>query len=191
MTDIYTIGHSTRSLDEFLAILTSFKPDVLVDVRRYPHSRRHPHFNTDELKKALFHVGVKYDYMGDSLGGYRTKKKDSPHLGLRESSFQGYADHMETPIFRKGFERLLALATTQRVVYMCSESNYKSCHRRMISDAMTLLAGVPVHHIVGVGGEIPHEPFREARIDGARLLYAPRPLEEFEAAKTARNDTRS
>lgn len=192
MTDIFTVGHSTRTLDEFLAILTSFKLDVLVDVRRYPHSRRHPHFNTDELKKALFHVVIKYEYMGDALGGYRTKKKDSPHVGLRESSFQGYADHMESPMFQKGFDKLIALADKKRVAYMCSESNYKSCHRRLISDAMQLLRGVTVHHIVEPGKEIPHQPFHEARVEGSGLLYAPRPLEAFEdAAKTARNDTRS
>ena len=192
MTDIYTLGHSTRSLDEFLAIVTSFQLDVLVDVRRYPHSRRHPHFNTDELKKALFQVGVKYEYMGDSLGGYRTKKKDSPHVGLRESSFQGYADHMETPMFQKGFDRLVGLAEQKRVAYMCSESNFKSCHRRLISDAMELLRGVTVHHIVEAGKEIPHQPFHEARVDDKRLLYAPRPLEGFEEPpKTPRNETRS
>lgn len=192
MTDIYTIGHSTRTLDEFLAMVTSFRLDVLVDVRRYPHSRRHPHFNTDELKKALFHVDVKYEYMGDELGGYRANKKDSPHVGLLESSFQGYADHMETPMFRHGFEKLIGLADKKRIAYMCSESNFKSCHRRLISDALQLLRGVTVHHIVEAGKEIPHQPFREARVDGSRLLYAPRPLEEFEGSpNTTRNETRS
>lgn len=190
MSDIFTVGHSTRAPEEFLAVLASFRIEVLVDVRRFPHSRRHPHFNTDELKKALFRVGIQYEYLGDDLGGFRKKNQASRHTGLTNSSFQGYADHMETPIFRRGFERLLEMSTTKRVAYMCSESNFKSCHRRMISDAMELLADVNVRHIVDVAKEIPHEPFHEARVEHKKLLYAPRPLEEFEP-KTTRNDTRS
>ena len=190
MTDIYTIGHSTRSLDEFLAIVTSFRLDVLVDVRRFPHSRRQPHFNTDELKRSLFKVGVKYEYMGDSLGGFRKKTTASRHTALTDSSFQGYADHMETPLFRKGFDALVALANTKRVAYMCSESNFKSCHRRMISDAMELLSGLTVHHIVDVGKEIPHTRFQEARVTEGTILYASRPIEEF-GPNTTRSETRS
>jgi uncharacterized protein (DUF488 family) len=181
MTDIWTIGHSTRDLQTFVAIVASFKIDVLEDVRRFPHSRRQPHFNTDELKKALFAAGIKYHYLGDALGGFRPKQKDSKHTALTNSSFQGYAEHMETPMFQKAFDHLVEAAATKRVAYMCSESNYKSCHRRMISDAMHLLANATVHHIVDVGRELAHEPIREARVEDGKLVYAERPLSSFDS----------
>ena len=176
MTDIYTIGHSTRSLEEFLAIVTSFKLEVLVDVRRYPHSRRHPHFNTDELKKALFQVGVKYEYLGDSLGGFRSKRKDSRHLGLRESSFQGYADHMESAEFARGLERLEAVAHERRTAVMCAEAQWVQCHRRLLADKL-LVRGARVLHIRSDGRQEQHELTPFARPAGERLEYPPQQAE--------------
>jgi uncharacterized protein (DUF488 family) len=177
--DIWTIGHSTRSFEELADMLQSFTIKILVDVRRYPHSRRHPHFNTDELRKGLFHRKIRYEYLGDELGGFRKKSKTSPHVGITNDSFRGYADHMETPLFLRGVEKLLAMAAGQRTAYMCSESNYKSCHRRMISDYLTMIRGYTVHHIVRNAKEIPHVCIPEARPVDGRLLYAARPLEEF------------
>lgn len=192
MTDIWTIGHSTRILEAFVESLRSFRIEVLADVRRFPHSRRHPQFNTDELKKALFLAKIRYEYFGDALGGFRKPSPKSRHLGLENSSFQGYADHMETATFRQGLAKLIGLARAHRVAYMCSESNYKSCHRRLISDALELLHGFTVHHISDPGKAFRHAPVHEARAEGGSILYAPRPLEEFPAApeNTARKETR-
>jgi len=178
-SDIWTIGHSTRALEDFIATVSSFRIEVLVDVRKFPHSRRHPYFNSDELKRALHKAGVAYEWEGMELGGFRKRRPDSPHKGLETSSFQGYADHMETPRFQKAIARLVTLAKAKRVAYMCSESNFKSCHRRLISDALEFLHGFTVHHITDPGEEVPHEPFHEARLVGGRILYAPRSLKEF------------
>jgi uncharacterized protein (DUF488 family) len=177
--DIWTIGHSTRTSDQLVAMLESFRVGVLVDVRRFPHSRRHPQFNTDELRRSLFQKKVKYEYLGDDLGGFRHPVPDSPHTGLRDSSFHGYADHMGSKGFRHGMSQLLSFAEQQRTAYMCSESNYKSCHRRMISDDLTLLRGYTVHHITDVDREISHEPTHVARVVEGGLLYAEKSLEDF------------
>ena len=183
--DIWTIGHSTRDLDMFVSMLESFQIQVLVDVRRFPHSRRQPHFNTDELKRSLFKQGIRYDWMGMELGGFRKPRPDSPHRGLKESSFQGYADHMDTPTFQKSLASLIVLAKEKRVAYMCSEGHFKACHRRLISDALELLHRFRVHHIVDAAKEVPHEAFHAARVAEGGLVYAPQALNEFGGPSTA------
>jgi uncharacterized protein (DUF488 family) len=183
--DIWTIGHSTRTSDQLVQMLSSFQVGIVVDVRRFPHSRRHPQFNTDELRRSLFQKNMKYEYLGDDLGGFRHPVPTSPHTALKDSSFHGYADHMGGKSFQHGMSQLLSFAEQARTAYMCSESNYKSCHRRMISDHLALLRGYQVHHITDVGARIPHEPTHSARVVDGALLYAAKSLDEFDPAPPA------
>lgn len=177
-TEVWTIGHSTLAIEDFLERLRHHRIEVLADVRRFPHSRRHPHFNTEPVKKSLFHEAIRYEYLGDELGGFRTARPDSPHTGLRESSFQGYADHLSTPVFAKGLARLETLASARRVAYMCSERNPRSCHRKILSDAL-MARGWNVHHILDAAPAEEHKITMGARVVDGGLLYAARPLEEF------------
>jgi uncharacterized protein (DUF488 family) len=179
MADLWTIGHSTRASEQLVEMLSSFQIKVLADVRRFPHSRRHPQFNTDELKKTLFRAGIRYEYLGDELGGFRHARPGTANVGLKDDSFRGYADHMESPIFAKGVRKLLQWGEQERVAYMCSESNYKACHRRLLSDHLVLLHGATVHHIADVGKALAHEPNHSARLVEGKLVYARKSLDEF------------
>jgi uncharacterized protein (DUF488 family) len=130
---IWTIGHSTLSIEEFLERLKSFGVELLADVRSFPGSRRFPHFNKDNLSSALTDAGIRYEHFRE-FGGRRRARPDSLNMTWRNESFRGYADYMETEEFRVGVERLLDLASKQRVAIMCSEAVWWRCHRSMISD---------------------------------------------------------
>lgn len=172
MTRLFTIGHSTRHIDEFVDTLTSFDVDVLADVRRFPTSRRHPAYKTVPLKKSLFHAGVKYDFFGDELGGYRETGPSSPHVGLGDSGFRGYADWTDSAMFRAGVQRLLELAARKRVAVMCAERQPASCHRRVLSDYVAVAHGWSVEHLLDPHESKPHVPQRGIQRAGQGVVYA-------------------
>jgi uncharacterized protein (DUF488 family) len=135
--EIFTIGHSTHEFERFLALLRGPAVELVCDVRRYPGSRRSPHFAAQSLASALDEAGIAYAGLGEELGGRRRPRRDSPHTAWRVASFRGYADHMETEEFAAGLARLEALAAERRAAVMCAEGDWRRCHRRLISDALT------------------------------------------------------
>ncbi|MGH7719576.1 MAG: DUF488 family protein [Gemmatimonadaceae bacterium] len=146
---LYTIGHSTRPLDEFIELLRREGIERLVDVRAFPASRRYPQYNREALQTALQEAGVEYSHR-PALGGRRTPRPDSTNTGLRNSGFRGFADHMETAEFRGALDELLAMAVRQRVAVMCAEAVPWRCHRSLISDA-AVARGAEVFHILDAG----------------------------------------
>ena len=170
MAVLYTIGHSTRSLEELIKALRSHQIQTLVDVRAFPMSRRLPQFNRDSLEQSLPAARIRYVSM-QSLGGYRKKVlEESPHIALRNQSFRNYADYMLTPEFDHAISELLALAKNSRPAYMCAERPYFRCHRMLISDWLAA-HGHEVLHIDGEGPVKPHKLMAEARIIDGRLIY--------------------
>ena len=166
---VWTVGHSTRPIDEFIAALQSFRISALVDVRSYPGSRRYPQFNKPNLAASL--AGVEIDYRhAPELGGRRRAKPDSINMAWRNEMFRGYADYMDTEEFREGIERLLGLARESRTAIMCAEAVWWKCHRSLISDYLKA-SGVTVLHIAG-GGKSEEHPFTSAaRIINGELSY--------------------
>src|SRR3954471_4291747 len=130
---VWTIGHSTRPVEEFLALLRENGIEVLADVRRYPGSRRHPQFGEAQMAASLRDAGVNYEHMPE-LGGRRPALRDSPNTAWRNTAFRGYADHMETSEFADGTNRLMNLATSKRLTIMCAEALWWQCHRGLIAD---------------------------------------------------------
>jgi uncharacterized protein (DUF488 family) len=171
-TTIYTVGHSTRTGEELLAILREAGVELLVDVRAFPSSRRHPQFNRDALATWLLAAGVAYRHMPD-LGGRRAPAPDSPNGGWRDTAFQGYADHMRSPEFRRALADLEAAGREAPTVIMCAEAVWWRCHRRLIADAL-VARGWGVEHL-GIGeGRAVHEltDFAVIEPDGS-LIYPP------------------
>lgn len=168
---IWTIGHSTRSLDEFLALLVSQEIEALADVRRFPASRKYPHFNADALRSKLTAGGIEYVPLTE-LGGRRKARPDSHNTAWRNESFRGYADYMETEDFRAGLDRLLALAQRRRTAVMCSEAVWWRCHRSLIADDLKS-RGVEVQHILSESKMEMHPYTSAARLEKGRLTYAP------------------
>lgn len=171
MPPVFTLGHSTRPISEFLDLLREHGVRVLVDVRRFPMSRRHPQFSRDSLAASLEEAGIQYVHEPD-LGGRRAARPGSPHTAWRVEAFRGYADHMETPEFGAALERLMDRAGRETVAILCAEAVPWRCHRRLISDAL-VARDVEVRHILGPGRADPHELDPNARVlSGGRLLYA-------------------
>jgi uncharacterized protein (DUF488 family) len=169
---VLTVGHSTRTFEELLGLLRTHGARRLVDVRRFPRSPRHPHFDAEAISKRLPQEGgIGYRHL-PGLGGRRRPRPDSPNASWRNLSFRGYADHMRTPEFRADFERLVGLCE-ERVCLMCSEAVWWRCHRRMIADALAV-RGFSVEHILGEQRRTPHTltPWAEV-LDGEELLYPP------------------
>jgi uncharacterized protein (DUF488 family) len=167
---LYTIGHSTRALEDLISALRAHQIQTLVDIRAFPMSRRLPQFNRDSLQQTLPAAGIRYVWM-KALGGYRKKViEDSPNIALRNQSFRNYADYMLTPEFSQAASELLALAASSRTAYMCAERLYFRCHRMMVSDYLTA-HGHRVLHIDAEGPVKPHTLMAEARIIDGRLLY--------------------
>jgi uncharacterized protein (DUF488 family) len=168
---VYTIGHSTHSLGDFLSLLARHEIAALADIRRFPGSRKWPHYNRENLAAALEEQGIQYHWL-ESLGGRRKSSKDgvSPNLGLRNDSFRSYADYMLTDAFCEGVGELLEIARNRRTAMMCSESLFWRCHRRLVSDYL-LTHGTPVEHIFPGGDVKPHALTREAKIEAGRLTY--------------------
>ena len=166
---IWTIGHSTRSLDEFIELLEENKIEAVADVRSYPGSRKFPHFNAEALCRSLPDAGIDYIPF-KQLGGRRKVRPDSPHTVWRNEAFRGYADYMDTGEFEKGIEELLELASDKRVAIMCSEAVWWRCHRSMISDYLKAEA-VTVEHIISAGKTDLHPYTSAAKIVDGKLTY--------------------
>jgi hypothetical protein len=166
---ILTVGHSTRTIEDFLAILAAHDVQQLVDVRTIPKSRRVPQFNSDPLATSLRKQGIEYLHM-NSLGGLRHAKKDSVNLGWRNASFRGYADYMGSAEFRDGVSRLVDLARKKRTVIMCAEAVPWRCHRSLIGDAL-LLRGAAVEDIMSATSRREHILTPFAKVDGLNLVY--------------------
>jgi uncharacterized protein (DUF488 family) len=166
---IWTIGHSTRSLEEFIAILVSFEIEVLADIRSYPGSRRYPHFNEKALEKSLPEAKISYIHLPE-LGGRRKMKPDSRNTVWRNAAFRGYADYMETEEFRNGIRSLENIALDKRIAYMCSEAVWWRCHRSLVSDYLKS-TGWKILHIMGIGKSEEHPYTSAARIENGRLVY--------------------
>jgi uncharacterized protein (DUF488 family) len=170
LATLYTIGHSTRTLDELIVALRAHKIRTLVDIRAFPMSRRLPYFNRDSLEQALPEAGIRYRWM-KALGGYRKKiLEESPNIALRNASFRNYADYMLTPEFERAMAELTALAKNSKTAYMCAESLYFRCHRMLVSDWLVAHEH-EVQHIDGTGPVKPHALTAEARMVERRLVY--------------------
>lgn len=170
MAVLYTIGHSTRTIEDLISALKAHQVQTLVDIRAFPMSRRLPQFNRESLEQTLPAAGIRYVWM-KALGGYRKKTlEESPNIGLRNQSFRNYADYMLTPEFDRAMSDLLALAGSSRTAYMCAERVYFRCHRMLISDWL-VAHGHEVPHIDAEGPVKPHTLMAEARIVDGRLIY--------------------
>jgi uncharacterized protein (DUF488 family) len=170
LATLYTIGHSTRTLAELIAVLQRHAIETLVDIRTFPMSRRLPYFSRESLEKALPATGIRYVW-SKALGGYRQKiRDDSPNLGLRSPSFRNYADYMLTPAFEEAIAELVRMAEPSRTAYMCAERLWFHCHRMLVSDWL-VAHGYTVLHIDGEGPTRPHQLTAEARLVGDQVLY--------------------
>lgn len=173
---VFTIGHSTRGIDEFIALLRENGIELLVDVRRFPGSRRHPQFGSHELAATLADAGIAYRHE-EALGGRRAGDPSagpSPNTAWRQASFRAYADYMATPPFRAALERLMADAAVRRPTVMCAEAVPWRCHRRLITDAL-LARGVPVLDIIGPGRAAPAALSPHAVVRGDGVIYPATP----------------
>jgi len=167
---LYTIGHSTRTIEELVAALSAHEIQTLLDIRAFPMSRRLPQFNRDSLEQTLPAAGIRYLWM-KALGGYRKKIfEESPNIALRNPSFRNYADYMLTPEFAQASSEMLALAASSRTAYMCAERPYFRCHRMLVSDWL-VANGHQVLHIDASGPVKPHNLTAEARMVEGRLIY--------------------
>lgn len=166
---VYTIGHSTRSIQEFANLLQSFSIDVLVDIRSFPGSRKYPHYNKEVLEQHMMNVGMKYVHLRD-LGGRRKPNKDSANTAWRNAAFQGYADYMETDEFKLAIKELEELAIKQTVAYMCSEAVWWRCHRALVSDYLKV-NGWKVLHIMNKGKATEHPFTKPAKQAQGKLFY--------------------
>lgn len=166
---IYTIGHSTRSLDELVSLLEEHGMQRLADIRRYPGSRRYPHFSGESLSQSLPTSGIDYLHLPD-LGGRRTPAPGSPNGGWRNDQFRAYADHMGTDVFRDAVTQLLD--TDRPTAYMCAEAVPWRCHRNLLSDDL-VRRGIEVIHILGHESAQTHTLNPMARVDGERITYPP------------------
>ena len=170
MATLYTIGHSTRTLEELVETLRAHQIKTLVDIRAFPMSRRLPQFNRESLAETLPASGIRYVWM-KSLGGYRKKILDeSPNIALRNDSFRNYADYMLTAEFEGAAGELIRLAEEAPTAYMCAERVYFHCHRMLVSDWL-VAHGHDVLHIDGTGPVRAHKLTAEARMIDGRLIY--------------------
>ncbi len=169
---IWTIGHGTLPADDFAKILHDADIDELVDVRSFPGSRHNPQYGREEMERWVPESGIGYRWMRD-LGGRRRPVEDSKHVALRHVSFRAYGDYMETPEFLAGVDELLELAAHHRVAFMCSESVWWRCHRRLLADYLSLVRGVRVEHLMHDGRHTLHPPTQGVRLDADehRLVY--------------------
>jgi uncharacterized protein (DUF488 family) len=166
---ISTVGHSNRSLDDFLAILKSHAISRILDVRRYPTSRKWPHFDAAALAASLPAAGV--DYAGlPHLGGRRRPRPDSPHVAWRDESFRGFADFMDTPEFAAGLAEVERLAAERPSALMCAEALPWKCHRSLIADAL-VARGWEARDVMSEKEARPHRIPRFARVEGGRVIY--------------------
>jgi len=166
---VLTIGHSTRSLDNFIDLLKTHGVGKVIDVRTVPRSRHNPQFNLDTLPETLKPARIGYKHMS-GLGGLRHAQRDSPNMGWRNSSFRGFADYMLTEEFEKNLEKLIGFAGRKRICLMCAEAVPWRCHRSLIADALQV-RGISVGHIMSKSQPQPHRLTPFARVDGMRITY--------------------
>lgn len=168
---VWTIGHSSRPLEAFIALVTGAEIERIADVRRYAGSRAHPHYNPAPLSEALAASGIGYLPFPE-LGGRRTPDPASTNTVWRNAAFRAYADYMETPAFRAGLARLVEVAAEARTALLCSEAVWWRCHRSMIADALKA-GGIQVLHVME-GGRLTEHPYTSAaQVEDGRLRYGP------------------
>lgn len=166
---ILTIGHSTRTIEEFIALLAAHEVKQLIDVRTIPRSRHNPQFNSDQLAQSLLRAGIRYLHMSE-LGGLRHARRDSINAAWRNLSFRGYADYMQTPEFEKALNDLKRLAQKRPTAIMCAEAVPWRCHRSLIADAL-VARGVEAQEITSQTSARPHTLTPWARIEQGRITY--------------------
>ena len=166
---VFTVGHSTLPIEDFVNLLRTYGIETVVDVRTVPRSRRNPQFNSDALPEELAPHGIEYVAL-PGLGGLRRPHKDSANGGWRNLSFRGYADYMQTPEFERGIELLIDVPPSRQTVIMCAEAVPWRCHRSLIADALTA-RGIGVEHILSRTTRKPHAYTPFARVEGGRVTY--------------------
>jgi len=168
---LYTIGHSTRPLQDFISVLKAHQIQTLVDIRAFPMSRRLPHFNSEALEKELNNAGLSYLWIKE-LGGRRKRRlEESPNIALRNESFRNYADYMLSPEFHRVAAEVETLAAKSRTAIMCAEMLFFRCHRMLVSDYFTL-RGHEVLHIQNANAPAPHRVTKEARFENGQVIYS-------------------
>jgi uncharacterized protein (DUF488 family) len=166
---VFTLGHGTRSLEEFVHILKTAGIQLVVDIRTIPRSRHNPQFNRETLPAALATERIGYQHLA-VLGGLRRPKRDSPNGAWRNASFRGFADYMQTPEFSSALDHLEDLARKSRLVLVCAETVPWRCHRSLIADAL-VARGLPVHHLLDARHGQPHRLTPWARVRGRQVTY--------------------
>ena len=178
---VLTIGHSTRTIEEFIRLLQAHGAACLVDVRTIPRSRHNPQFNADSLTASLKAAGIGYRHMA-GLGGLRHTTAASVNLGWRNASFRGFADYMQTPEFERALETLIKLASRRQIALMCAEAVPWRCHRSLIADAL-VMRGISTEHITTATRRQPHTLTPFAKVRGRQITY---PASDPSDEKTSR-----
>jgi uncharacterized protein (DUF488 family) len=168
---VFTVGHSTLPIEQFIHLLRTYGIQCLLDIRTVPKSRHNPQFNSDALNQSLEEAGIGYRLL-PALGGLRHAKKDSPNSGWRNKSFRGYADYMQTDEFQQGFRTLMELSRKSRVAIMCAEAVPWRCHRSLVADALQV-HGIPVVEILSETSHRPHKLTPFAHVEGQQITYPP------------------
>ncbi len=168
-TLIYTIGHSTRPLEAFIALMKTYAIETVVDVRKIAKSRYNPQYGEDVLRKRLGESGITY-LRFEGLGGLRPTTPDSINTGWKNKSFRGYADYMQTPEFEESVEKLITLAAESQTVIMCAETVPWRCHRSLIGDAL-VIRGIAVEDIISESSCTPHKLTSFAKVEGDTIIY--------------------
>lgn len=169
---VFTVGHSTRPIAAFIALLQACRIRQLADIRTIPRSRHNPQFNAEALGAALTAAGIDYVPM-PQLGGLRHARKDSRNTGWRNASFRGYADYMQTPAFAEALDELVHMSRSNRVAIMCAEAVPWRCHRSLVADAL-VARGIPVVEILSEKGHRMHALTPFAKVEGTHVTYPPR-----------------
>lgn len=185
---IFTIGHSTRPIVDFIGLLRANGVELLIDVRTIPKSRRNPQFSSENLARALHSEKIGYRHIKE-LGGLRHARRDSVNMGWRNASFRGYADYMQTDEFKEALGRAIELANDKPSALMCAEAVPWRCHRSLIADAL-LVRGIEVLEIVGTSAPKPHKMTPFARVRGTEITYPADSGELFPAKKAAAEKSR-
>ena len=171
MATVYTIGHSNRSIEDFVLLLQANDVEMLIDIRTIPKSRHNPQFGQGELPGSLAKAGIDYRHMSD-LGGLRKTRADSINAAWRNTSFRGYADYMQSDEFAAAVEELVNIATDRALAIMCAEAVPWRCHRSLVGDAL-LVRGIEVIDIMGPKSTRAHALTSFAHVDGATISYPP------------------
>ncbi len=169
---IFTVGHSTLPIEEFIALLHAYGIECLADIRTVSRSRHNPQFNGDALGHALKPEHIEYVPMS-ALGGLRHARKDSPNTGWRNTSFRGYADYMQTGEFAEGLAKLIPISRQKRTAIMCAEAVPWRCHRSLVADALSV-RGIPVVEILSESSYRLHKLTPFAQVDGTRVTHPPK-----------------